>query len=470
MNKNKKRKIYVHIGPPKTGTSAIQKFLTEHSAEMIEYGVFYPTHSIDSNGISSGNLLELFTRDSSGNLNFSDEKFDKLLSRFDCSNCEILLLSSEFFFKNAFKISEKIADASFIAYVRNPVELIESAYNQSVKRHGNTKKLKVVEDLNTHTLTVLERTINKVGRDKFILRAYGEAEFENGNIVDDFLSCIGVSGCKHLVAKNVVNPSYCFEALEFKRWLNQYNMEEVSSLIDETLQVYEGDSNYSLLSESSFLIYREQAVDYLTQYNTRLVVDNLDKLIERISNDQPKVHRSQDDELTSLRDMKKYIRNYSEFLYIRICQLLYKHSHLPAFESVNVSEFIGSYTIDIIGRDIRLSKLLLSRTSIRFKVRYIKELISSRLKGDKHYYRKWAVGNQQVKGANQLKTRLGISDDINNLSLLIELSNFSMLNDNLNFSYFLLNEALAIDSTNEQVISMIFEVESKLKKIPKEKN
>jgi hypothetical protein len=37
-----KRVCYIHIGPPKTGTSSIQWFLKENRAELLKYGYFVP--------------------------------------------------------------------------------------------------------------------------------------------------------------------------------------------------------------------------------------------------------------------------------------------------------------------------------------------------------------------------------------------------------------------------------------------
>ena len=245
-------------------------------------------------------------------------------------------------------------------------------------------------------------------------------------------------------------------------------MEEVSSLIDEVLQTYGGSENYSLLNEAEFLEYRNQAVDYLQKFNFRLDVDNLNSLIHRIKQGKPKRYRSQKYDSASLEKVKLYIKNHSEFLYVRICQLLYKHSHLNIFESASVTDFIGAYTIDVIGRKVNLYKLIFSKTSIRFKIRYIKAIISSILKGDKSYYRVWAIGKSQLKGGNQLKSRLGLTNEISNVALLVELANFSIVNDNLNFGYFLLNEALAIDEKNVTVLNMICDVESKLKTFAKD--
>ena len=57
----------------------------------------------------------------------------------DASGCHTLLLSSEFFFPAIADIQKAFPEAEFVVYVRNPIELLESNYNQSVKRHDETK-------------------------------------------------------------------------------------------------------------------------------------------------------------------------------------------------------------------------------------------------------------------------------------------------------------------------------------------
>ena len=71
--------VILHVGPGKTGSSAIQKWLNEHSDTLLSEGVFYPEHSLDENGVSSGNALSIFEYDSKGQLHFSESKAKFLL-------------------------------------------------------------------------------------------------------------------------------------------------------------------------------------------------------------------------------------------------------------------------------------------------------------------------------------------------------------------------------------------------------
>lgn len=258
--------ILIHIGPPKSGTSAIQKWLLTNVEKLKDQGVYYPKHSIDPNGVSSGNLLSLFTRVESGNLEFSESKKQKLLRDFELSGCSTLLLSSEFFFLQHPILAKAFPAAKFIAYLRYPVEVIESSYNQGVKRHGEIKKLGVPAKPKSFQLKTLERFIKSVGKERYILRPYHEACYNGGSLISDFCSVLGLSSsvCYSETNQERVNTSYSIDALEFKRWFNQFPLGELQPILDRFLQSYSASATgYSLIPAKTFNLYKEEYVSVL---------------------------------------------------------------------------------------------------------------------------------------------------------------------------------------------------------------
>ena len=129
-------RIVVHTGPGKTGSSALQLWLSENTEKLREQGVYYPTHKTDANGVSSGNRHKVLEQTESGRLTPSPRLIEKLLGDFERSGTQTLLLSSEFFFPAIAELDCLLPGAEFLAYLRDPLESFESDYNQRVKRHG----------------------------------------------------------------------------------------------------------------------------------------------------------------------------------------------------------------------------------------------------------------------------------------------------------------------------------------------
>ena len=253
------KRILIHIGPPKSGTSAIQYALHHNRGLLRSNGVEYPEHEIGSNGISSGNLTSILSLDVSGKWYVCENKVNELITSFEQSEANTLLLSSEYFFYLVKEIASKVPSAQFIAYIRCPLETFESSYNQSVKRHGRTTPATFSQNLHTTTLNILTEMIENVGRKRFLLRAYLPASDGEFNLVEDFLNASNLPLLTSV--KKVTNSSYTFEALEFKRWLNQFELLEFDASIDQALQAYEnGRSTFSLLPESLSERYQKQAL------------------------------------------------------------------------------------------------------------------------------------------------------------------------------------------------------------------
>ncbi|MCB1675625.1 MAG: hypothetical protein KDI01_05005, partial [Halioglobus sp.] len=55
------KRIVIHAGPGKTGSSALQASLLANSDKLAEVEVLYPKHGLDKNSISTGHASELLT-------------------------------------------------------------------------------------------------------------------------------------------------------------------------------------------------------------------------------------------------------------------------------------------------------------------------------------------------------------------------------------------------------------------------
>lgn len=303
MNKN----IFIHVGPPKTGTSAVQKWLSSNQRFLKEHGVFYPPHSVDINGVSSGNVKSIYDVDEKKQLSLNTARLAELLDFFNNSQYSLLLLSSEFFFRKMDELKVHIPNAKFIAYVRNPLEIKESSYNQSVKRHFQLDKISASRSKRLPYMARLVEFTETYGVQDLYLRLYGDKYFKHGNIASDLLSVINIDAKVHLP---VVNNSYQFEALEFKRWFNQFHLEDYQVMVDRALQGFiNGTSDYSLIPSKQ---YSEDGIYYASVLETHaneLKTLNLDPLIADMLISKPKPY---------------FIQELSDEKFLSICQNLQK--------------------------------------------------------------------------------------------------------------------------------------------------
>jgi hypothetical protein len=257
--------VYIHIGPPKTATSAIQNWLQNNRNLLLSHGIFYPDHSVDENGVSSGNVLDVFDRKEDTKLIISDVKIKQLLQ--DCENnkCDTLLLSSEFFFFQVSDLLKVFPQAKLIVYLRFPLDVIESSYNQAVKRHNEIKQFGLPKEPKAYHLKFLENMFMKHGTEHFVVRFYERTMFVSGDIISDFNSILGL---KHDQPEpNIINSSYTFEALEFKRWLNTFLPSDYQQRVDGFLQSYDlGADSYSLIKPKQHRYYTEWFIAKLESF------------------------------------------------------------------------------------------------------------------------------------------------------------------------------------------------------------
>lgn len=278
--------VFIHIGPPKSGTSAIQKWLNEHREYLLTNGVYYPEHEIDENGVSSGNLLSLFSQDE-GDFVIDKNKVTDTLEHFRASGAEKLLLSSEFFFKRMEQLAEYIPNAIFVGYLRFPLEVAESSYNQGVKRHAQVNAFGLPATPRAYQLEILSKLINKIGKGRFILRPYNQVCFKGNSILADFLSLFDIEPIN--VSNKKVNTSYTLEGLEFKRWFNQFNLGSLQEDMDRFLQREQsGTQSYSFVPPKIFEAFKSEFVEQMRTFCEENGVENSAMFIQQCEQSEQK--------------------------------------------------------------------------------------------------------------------------------------------------------------------------------------
>ncbi len=270
-------RIVIHAGPGKTGSSAIQLWLTEHREELRAEGIYYPAHETDANGVSSGNLRRVLDRHVPGDVHVSPELVAELLAEFEETGCHTLLLSSEFFFPVLPELDQEFPNAEFIAYLRDPLEMFESNYNQGVKRHGCRVRLQVPERMPLGHIAALRRFRQARPDLRVDVRPYLDEAFVGGSLLADFLSAIGSR--LEPGEERRVNPSYSPVALEFMRIANSFPLGPLRHQLDVLLQrVAPAKEPYSLIPEEKYQSLREQVSDDLARLTKELRLFRVDEL------------------------------------------------------------------------------------------------------------------------------------------------------------------------------------------------
>ena len=120
--------LVLHIGGPKTGSSAIQRNFCLHAAELRAAGILYPEHPLDRNGISGGHgeLFALLTGSQPASARRALAGHLAAARRDGCR----LVLSAEGIFSQAARVCAALPTRSLhvVCLVRHPLDEIGRAH------------------------------------------------------------------------------------------------------------------------------------------------------------------------------------------------------------------------------------------------------------------------------------------------------------------------------------------------------
>lgn len=226
------KKLYLHIGCGKTGSSALQIWLHQNADNFLKLGIFYPTlnqkiktdYQITSgNGVAlSRDLIEKKSIDiieesfssGIGSVLFSSENFQKL-EKVDIQN-----LLSECLRNNI--------EVHVLAFVRDVYDIVFSSYMQSVKRGNYYKTFREYAD-GVKSLQQFE-VVRKWAEFFPDIKVVHYDAFKN-KVNVPFLDWLGVdSKAIPEIKKTKVNRSLTLLEAEFLRLLNKVYCEKFNNL------------------------------------------------------------------------------------------------------------------------------------------------------------------------------------------------------------------------------------------------
>ena len=278
------KKLYVHIGMAKTGTSAIQSFLHINRAELLKLGVLYPL-SGQFPDHSHHELAFAFSPD--GYRDDPNRDLNKILNslskEIEDSSCSTVILSSECFpliaederFIEFFKGYE----IRMIAFVRDPGDYIESWYRQWVKdpavRYSegfDTFFKKFKGSLGLKSKANSWETLT--GKGGVVVRDFDRIRRE-GDVCKEFLSILNITSSDRFFGINETNKSLSYVATKVMRTSNKLGNDPKRSAL---LGVCLGMDDYGDYVGRKF-ISDEQRLEISKLYSKQY-----DSLIEECSN------------------------------------------------------------------------------------------------------------------------------------------------------------------------------------------
>lgn len=275
--------VVIHLGPPKTGTSAIQAWLSRNSDQLLEKKIYYPPHGADKNGVSSGNFSDLISFDTENRGYFDYNKTKQLIDELNSSDYQTLLLSSEHFYYYLLWLFTFLDDARFIFYIRHPIAVLESGYHQGVKRHMKTEKFATPTSISFSNLTVISRISTEINAN-VEYRFFDEKLFDGGSLHSDFSACFSdfISAPTN---ERRLNTQYSAGALILMRMVNGFGDKFLRTELDFWLQRdSETQPNFSLIPPDkidNLQIKLMQEADKLKQCTPNINGTKLDTLLEQ---------------------------------------------------------------------------------------------------------------------------------------------------------------------------------------------
>ena len=194
------KKLYLHIGLHKTGSTSLQSFLCENKDKLLKSRYLYPNQGLSANGKCHHNLAWQAT---------SDQRYDQSLGSFKSLNNEIelsiadkVIISSEDFSKAKLKdiryIYSKLNsyDVRIVVYIKRQDLRVQSVYSQMVKSGTYFKSIDSFINGTSNKFdyySLLQPWRNVFGIDKIIVKPLEKSQIED--IFSDFLAEVGVYDC-----------------------------------------------------------------------------------------------------------------------------------------------------------------------------------------------------------------------------------------------------------------------------------
>ncbi|MBK8815428.1 MAG: glycosyltransferase family 61 protein [Methylococcaceae bacterium] len=286
------KRLLLHIGTGKTGTSSIQNFLFENRKILADqFSLYYPEFGLSKIN-HFGELIHahypvvLWIKERQA------QKLEELCSTLKASNCETAVISCENLYhhltlEDIAYLANAVKDFSveIICYVRRQDFYMESAWKQQVK--VGALSLAFPDFLKLHTqpeyletiqgnyFKMLKKWAAYFGTEAVKVRVFHKSEWVNGDLIDDFLNAcgFGTDGTySNLVKLKIANAALPTELILLMRKFNAMKLipkseQEIFVKFLKNLNIF---NEIQLLSNADRLAiienYREANISLFTEF------------------------------------------------------------------------------------------------------------------------------------------------------------------------------------------------------------
>lgn len=297
------KRLFLHIGTPKTGTSSVQRFLWGNRELLKEKGYFYgkmPYRYQESSSYRNAHFLigKVFDENGQRSILLEEKRrrdgFEIMESWFE--ECDNVILTDEQFWnyiyhtkkRNILQELHEFCDPKgielvIVVYLRRQDEFASSWWRQRVRAGDrledwdkfiwNPKKR-----VGLNYAKALKRILQDVDPEHIVVRKYERGQFYGGSIYADFLDVIGLELTdEYSINEKEINASFGYNFTELKRIVNQ--------LLPENARERSKDSIFfeRAASVCSKMLGEREKVGLLSNEDSRQVLEKYAKSNQQVS-------------------------------------------------------------------------------------------------------------------------------------------------------------------------------------------
>lgn len=244
------KKVVLHIGTEKTGTTSIQDFCHLNREKLFkEHRILYPDFGYDSKAqfelvaalhpmCNSGKRAEF-----APNVDYDPDKvWDSFCEQINTDEADICLVSVEHFSSRVNqdgisfirdKLSSKLPDVKveILVYLRNQVDMFQSSYSTYIKTGGDKSHIELVSTMTGkgfyyNFFNLCRMWINAFGFENVLVKNFDDVK---SGLLDDLLNCLGVnSALSDFKVDSPSNVAWNPLFLEFARNLNASRLKDMA--------------------------------------------------------------------------------------------------------------------------------------------------------------------------------------------------------------------------------------------------